>query len=286
MLDPAFFESPPLLADGGLRHDLAGRPESGGRPPEALNLEQPELVRAAHGAFRAAGAQLLRTNTAHANPLALAPHGLAERAEAVNNSGVALARAGQGFRGLVMGSLAPPPGLKPGRLALPSWERAYGEQIVYLSDTGVDFFLLEHFTSLEDALALTRRIAGLSDAPVLAALSPNSGGHTEEGVPLADAAFALAGAGAGALGLSCGTGTARLAEFAEALGAPGLPVALLPGLLAPGVPGAPLAPEAFGALLAPFADRGVAILGGCCGVAPAHIRALALALGRPLSPGG
>jgi methionine synthase I (cobalamin-dependent) len=57
-------------------------------------------------------------------------------------------------------------------------------------------------------------------------------------------------------------------------------VAVLAGLHVPGsdppYPGAPtLEPAAFADWLAPLGAQGVAILGGCCGVTPAHIAALA-----------
>jgi methionine synthase I (cobalamin-dependent) len=285
-VDPALLAALPLIADGVPTPPPGPRGPGGGAPPEALNQEQPARVQAQHAAYAAAGARLLRTNTAGAQAARLAAHGLAERAEALNNAGSALARAAfaaggglaAGGGGLVMGTLEPPPA--PGLVHTPEWRRAYGEQIIYLSDTAVDFFLLQHCTRLEDALALTGAIQRASDAPVLAGLLLDAAGRTADGHGAAAAAKALADAGAGALGLSCGPGPAALPACLEALLAPGLPVAVLAGLHVPGsdppYPGAPtLEPAAFADWLAPLGAQGVAILGGCCGVTPAHIAALA-----------
>lgn len=292
------FSRLPLLADGdpasALRTAQAGAESPG--PPEALNQSNPGAVQAVHAAHARAGAELLRTNTAQANAAALAPHGLSERAEAINNSGSALARAGLREAavdgepaGFVMGTLGVPP--RAGLLHDPRWERALSEQVIYLSDTAVDFFLLRHVTRLADACTLTGRIRLTSDAPVLAALHLDAHGRTEDGAEAAAAARALREAGAGALGLCCGPGPDALPAALAALLAEGrdagLPVAVLAGIVdsatagPPPYPGAPaLTPDAYAAWLAPLAAQGVAILGGCCGVTARHTLALARALGR------
>ncbi|HKI97442.1 MAG TPA: homocysteine S-methyltransferase family protein [bacterium] len=284
MLDTLPLAHLPLLADGAVSLGLRTGPPDSAPTVEALNQLDPERVAALHRAFATAGARLLRTNTAHATALELEAQGLADRAEAINNSGSALARRALGGEGFVMGTLGCPQ--RPGAVREPEWERAQSEQIIYLSDTEVDFFLLNHFARLGDALVVTERIKGLSDAPVLAALRLNAAGRTEEGQSAAEAAAALADAGADALGLSCGPGPEALPACVEALLRTGLPVAVLAGLSAGEAdapyPGAPaLDPAAFAAWLAPLAGQGVSILGGCCGATPAHIHALAQAVRAP-----
>lgn len=289
MIDLAALHSTPLLADGSVGNDLHGRCAGRAIPVEALNQEDPEAVRAVHKAYADAGAQLLRTNTAQANALALAAYGLADRAEGLNNSASALARTASQSGGVVMGALAPPPESlgteSPGTsvMGTAQCERAYGEQIIYLTDTGVDFFLLEHFSRLGDATRITDQIKRISDAPVLAQLKLDATGRTAEGTSASEAAAALVDAGADALGLSCAPGMLELAALAEALLRQGVPVSVMPGIRRQGRPapyrGAPLlSPAAFAAALAPLGRMGVTILGGCCGVTPLHIRALAEAL--------
>ena len=283
MIDPEQISARPLIADGAMEPALRRvRPDTP-EPIEALNLSDPESVRAAHAAYVVAGARLIRTNTAGAGAPVLARFGLEARVEAINNSGVASARAAQGPEGLLMGTL----GMIDSAMATPlERERAYGEQAVYLSDTGVVFFMLHHFNCLDEALRAVKAVSRVSDAPVLAQLVLGASGCTAEGVALDEAARRLVAAGAGALGLECAPAPAVLTPLVETLLNFQVPVSVMPGLRTPGFPGphalAPaLTPEDFAAVMAPLAALGVAILGGCCGVTPEHIAALAQACQRP-----
>ena len=268
------------IADGGLRERLAARIGPGDGPPEALNLHRPLLVQEAHGAFLRAGAAMHRTNTRAASAAHLAPAGLAERAEAVNNSAVALVRGVIGPHGVVMGALGPPPpGADRGRPPDALLARAYGEQIVYLSDTGVSFLLLEHFERLADAVLVVEAARRASDAPVLAQLRFGRDGRTADGAGADEAARRLLAAGAGALGVGCGPAPGTMAALLAELRGRGVPVSAMPGLATPGgatpYPDAPvLAPTEFADMMAGLLAAGADILGGCCGVTPEHIRAL------------
>ena len=159
-------------------------------------------------------------------------------------------------------------------------ERAYAEQIIYLADTGVTFVLLEHFGSLEEALRVLRIVHDASDAPVLAQLRFDSRGRTEEGLTCDEAARRLVDAGADALGIGCGPAPEHLPPLLGDLLQFGLPVSVMPGVSGQSLPSpypeAPdLSPAAFAEMLAGLAEQGAAIVGGCCGVTPEHIRALA-----------
>lgn len=282
--------TPPLLADGSVRDALRRRLPRAQFTPETLNERNPALVQDVHRDFLAAGAMLHRTNTQQANREVMAPLGLEERCEAMNNSGSALLAEVVGAEAIRMGSIgmigADPTGARPPR---PQRERAYSEQLVYLSDTEVAFFLLEHVTDVEEALLVLRLAQHASDAPVLAQLQFGPDGRTADGRTAAEAAAALRDGGAEALGLCCTPPPGQAGGILDALLATGLPVSYLPGILdensSPGdgratgaMPWSP-DPAAFAAAVAPWVARGVAIVGGCCGVMPEHIAALANALG-------
>ena len=276
--------TPPIIADGSVHTELGARLHAGVPHPVVCNEREPELVRRIHNEYAQAGARALRTNTRGANSVVMGALGLAGRCEAFNNAGSALAFDVAGHSGIRMGTIGAIERGGPGADALPDErERAYGEQVVYLSDTGVTFFLLEHFGAADEVLRLLRVVRRNSDAPVLAQLRFDSAGRTDDGLTAAQAAARLAEAGADALGVSCAPGFAHLPPIVDALLATGLPVSLMPGL-AHGAetlpyPGAPQAtPAAFAAQMLPFIRQGVAIAGGCCGVSPAHIAALARAV--------
>ncbi len=290
--------TPPLLTDGSVRDALGLRLPRAQFTPETLNERNPALVQAVHRDFLAAGAMLHRTNTQQANREVMAPLGLEERCEAMNNSGSALLAEVLGAEGVRMGSIgmigADPTGVRP---PPPLRERAYSEQIVYLSDTEVSFFLLEHVTDVEEALLVLRLAQHASDAPVLAQLQFGPDGRTADGQSATAAAVRLRDAGAEALGLCCTPPPQQADGILDALLATGLPVSYLPGFShgkrspgsSPGggranggaTGGMPWSPDpaAFAAAVSPWVARGVAIVGGCCGVMPEHIAALAQALG-------
>src|SRR5690349_15351501 len=72
---------------------------------DELNLSRPELIRDIHRQYRAAGADILETNTFGANRIALGRHGHGDRAAEINHAAVGLAReAGHGY---VAGAVGP-----------------------------------------------------------------------------------------------------------------------------------------------------------------------------------
>ena len=285
--------TPPIIADGSVHTELRARLGVAGPHPVVCNERDTELVRRIHNEYAQAGARALRTNTRGANRVVLGALGLVERCEAFNNAASALAFDVSGRDGIRMGTIGAIAQEHAGADAPPDErERAYGEQVVYLSDTGITFFLLEHFNEVEEVLRLLRVVQRNSDAPVLAQLRFDTAGRTSDGLTAALAAERLAGEGADALGVSCGPGFAHLPAIIDALLGSGLPVSLMPGLAqdlagAP-YPGAPAAtPGEFAAQMLPLIRQGVAIAGGCCGVSPAHIAALARVVsGGVSSPGG
>src|ERR671936_276673 len=102
-----------LVCDGAMGTMLHAGGVSLDRSLPELNVSHPDLVRAIHRAYIAAGAQVIETNTFGASRFRLARHGLEERVTELNLAGVRLARqareqAGEQARGLlVAGSVAP-----------------------------------------------------------------------------------------------------------------------------------------------------------------------------------
>ncbi len=70
----------PLLADGATGTNFFGMGLGPGEAPEMWNVEYPERVSALHGAFVAAGADIILTNTFGCNRHRLKLHGAADRA--------------------------------------------------------------------------------------------------------------------------------------------------------------------------------------------------------------
>src|SRR4051812_20653292 len=120
-----------------------------------LNVSHPDLVRAIHRAYIAAGAQMVETNTFGASRFRLARHGVSDRIADINQAGVRLAREACDQSGLnsllVAGSVSPatPAGLGH-RLSTRELRDAFRQQVAALVEAGVDLLLFETFGSLAE----------------------------------------------------------------------------------------------------------------------------------------
>ena len=146
------------------------------KPLFLANLEAPDLVRQGHRSYLRAGAQLLRSNSEGAHRLALEALDLAQRGEALNNVSMALAQEVKGYGAIVAGSITAITAQSPTALR----EQAYGEQCIYLADTGANVLLLWDFsdiTELQLALQVAKRTVYTDCLPHLS-VSCSSDTHT------------------------------------------------------------------------------------------------------------
>src|SRR6478672_9113200 len=107
---PGFLEAlteRPLVCDGAMGTMLYERGYFINRSFDEANLTGPELVRTIHQSYVRAGANVLATNTFSANRLLLTRFGIPEKAAAINEAGVRLARAAASPGVFVAGSIGP-----------------------------------------------------------------------------------------------------------------------------------------------------------------------------------
>jgi 5-methyltetrahydrofolate--homocysteine methyltransferase len=266
---------------------LSAADHTGGHSLELLNVEQPDLVRAAHRAFVEAGSELIQTNTFQGSRPALARYGLGDRAVEVNAAGAKLALELAGEAVFVAGSIGPTGKiLEPYGDCPPEEARAaFAEQAAALADAGVDLFIVETFSALDEA-RLAVEAAAQTGLPIAASMAFDPSGRTAFGVTAAQAAQVLAATGAIVVGANCGTISAAemvglLGQFRDATELPLIaqPNAGKPQQTASGVV-FPEDPDAMADAAERFRDLGAGIIGGCCGSSAAHIRAIA----RRLAP--
>ena len=251
---------------------------------EYLNLIAPDMVRGVHADYVDAGAQLLETNTFGANALRLGAIGLEKKVRVINEAGARLARAAAGPERFVAGSVGPliRPRGESGEITPERKKDVLREQMEALAQGGVDLFILETFSALDD-LESALGIAGELGLPAVAQLAFLEGGGSREGVSAEEAANSLAAAGAAVLGANCGSGPRDLLKVLSRMAA----VSALP-LSAFANSGFPqyvdgryiylATPEYFAAMGREMAAAGASLVGGCCGTTPEHIRALAQTL--------
>jgi len=279
-----------LVADGAMGSMLyeALGPQ---RSLDELNATHPEIVFSIHQKYIEAGAQIIETNTFGANRIKLAANGLGDRVAALNHRGVKIAREAREaapHEVFIAGSIGPL-GIQRHVQDVPAEElrEIFREQAGALEERGVDFFILETFTDMEELLAAVDAIRSFSQLPVVAQLTFSEEGTAFDGTRPLDAWRSLVEKNIQAIGANCTIGPQSLLpilqEFANA--AAGLPLSAMPNAGFPKRVGDRIvyprsSPEYFAAFAREAAALGVRILGGCCGTTPEHIRAVAEAAKR------
>lgn len=273
-----------LLADGAMGTLLVSRGASPDQAKSPLNVSDPEAVRDVHEDYCDAGARILTTNTWDANRVKLMTHEWADSLEKINREGVRLAReAATGEMVFVAGSMGPLGALvKPyGTLTLTQVREIFAEQARALLESDVDLVLLETFGSLLEAAEAVRAVRDLSaDVPILAQMTFLADGRTAFGEGAVQALSTLARAGADVVGMNCTLGPQESHDvFSRLPAAISTPLSVMPNAGYPTtVHGRNVylsSPDYLREYAEAFAEAGAAVIGGCCGTTPEHIRAMA-----------
>jgi 5-methyltetrahydrofolate--homocysteine methyltransferase len=289
---PSFFdrlaERTVLLADGATGTNYQNMGIEPGLAPEEWIFDAPDRVQELHRRFVEAGSDLVLTCTFGATTPRLADGPLAGRTSEVNARAAELAREAAGGDRLVAGSLGPTGLLvEPyGVLTRETAVGAYAEQARALADGGVDLLVLETFFALEEALWAIEGVQKTTDLPLVASFSFDQGTHTMMGVSPTEVVAAVEPLGVAALGANCGRSLddtdAIVGELLAA--APTTPLWVKPNAGVPHIEGDTVVydagPDQLAAHVRGYVDRGVRIVGGCCGSTPEHVAAIARALGR------
>ncbi|HEY5521769.1 MAG TPA: homocysteine S-methyltransferase family protein, partial [Desulfuromonadaceae bacterium] len=244
---------------------------------EHLNLIRPNLVAELAGEYVAAGAQVIETNTFGANYTKLAAIGLGHKVAAINLAGAGIAREAAGHTVLVAGSVGPliaakgeERELSPGEM-----EHAFRLQCRALAEGGVDFLLLETFSSLQQ-LKLAVKVARETGLPVSASLAFLEGGRSGDGSSVEGFCQAMESVGADIIGANCGAGPLELLKVIKRMAAlTGKPISAYANSGFPEyLDGRYIyraTPDYFATMAREMVAAGANIVGGCCGTTPDHI---------------
>ena len=137
------------------------------------SLHDWDHVRQLHQEYVKSGAEVLRSNTEGAHCFALEELGVAGREEALNNSAMALLQESIGRQHLAVGAISSVRKMVEGAVLKKDMEFAYGQQAIYLSDTGACFLVLNHFDDPQDLQSAIRAIHRSSQKEILAYLAPD-----------------------------------------------------------------------------------------------------------------
>lgn len=272
----------PVLLDGATGTNLqkAGMPV--GVCPEQWILENSEVLIDLQKRYVEAGTDILFAPTFTASRIKLKEYGLEDHLEEMNRKLVALSKeAAKGTNALVAGDLTMTgEQLYPlGDLMFEDLVDVYKEQAKIIAEAGADLFVVETMMSLQECRAAVLAIREVCDLPVMVSLTYNEDGRTLYGTDPVTAVVVMQSLGADAVGMNCSTGPeamlepiAKMAEYAA------IPLLVKPNAGMPelidGQTVFNVEPEEFAEVGKKLVEEGAAIIGGCCGTTPEHIRAL------------
>jgi len=274
---------------------------------DLLALTQPDVIRAIHDEFLAAGADIIETNTFNATRIAQADYKLGNRVYEINLAAARIARERADAwtaktpdkPRFVAGALGPTnrtatisPDVNDPAFRNVSYDElvvAYGEATAALVEGGVDLLLVETvFDTLNAKAALFAIDAYFEERGtrlplIVSGTITDASGRTLSGQTTEAFWNSVRHARPLAVGLNCALGAALMRPYIEEIARVAdtfvscYPNAGLPNPMSE--TGYDEAPETTARLIRDFAQNGfVNIVGGCCGTTPDHIRAIAEAV--------
>lgn len=274
---------------------------------DLLVLTRPDVIGEIHGAYLAAGADIIETNTFGATSVAQEDYGLEHIAREMNVAAAriakeaALAHATPQRPRFVAGALGPTPRTAsispdvndPGarNVDFDTLRAAYREQAEGLLEGGCDLFLVETIFDTLNAKAAIFALDELMEDTgerlpvVISGTVTDASGRILSGQTVSAFWNSVRHARPLAVGLNCALGAALMRPYIEELSKVAAdtwiscyPNAGLPNPMSE--TGFDETPEVTGALMGEFAQAGfLNIAGGCCGTTPDHIRAIAERVG-------
>ncbi|QKJ25921.1 methionine synthase [Aquiluna borgnonia] len=260
---------------------------------EILNVTRPDIVTSVHDAYFETGVDCVETNTFGANWSNLSDYGIDDRIEELARAGAALAResaekfsARDGKTRWVLGSMGPGTKLPSlGHTTYAHLKDTFALQAKGLIEGGSDAFMVE---TSQDLLQTKAAINACRQAivdtgirlPIFVEVTVETTGTMLLGSEIGAALTALEPLGIDMIGLNCATGPAEMSEHLRQLSQHSqVPVMVMPNAGLPILSGDgafyPLTPTELATAHEQFVKEfGLAMVGGCCGTTPAHLKAV------------
>ncbi|KAA9377538.1 methionine synthase [Microbispora cellulosiformans] len=257
---------------------------------DVLNVSRPDIVSAVHDAYLEVGVDCVETNTFNANRAALGEYGIEDRIFELSEAGARLARERADHWStpdrprFVLGSMGPGTKLPTlGHLPYETLRDAYRDNAAGLIAGGADALIVE---TCQDLLQVKAAVVGAKraveaagrDVPIITQVTIETNGAMLLGSEIGAALTAIEPLGVDLIGLNCATGPAEMSEHLRYLARHArvplscMPNAGLPQLTSDGAY-YPLSPGELADAHETFTrDYGLALVGGCCGTTPEHLR--------------
>lgn len=274
-----------LFFDGGMGTLLQAEGLKPGELPEAWNITHPEIVTGIHRKYIEAGSDLILTNTFGANALKFHDGSMSLKeiaAAAVGHVKRAAQLADVNGREIYTALDIGPTGklLKPmGDLDFEDAYEAFREVMRYGEEAGADLIHIETMSDTYELKAAVLAAKENTSLPVFVTTIFDERAKLLTGADVPSVVALLEGLRVDALGINCGLGPEQMIPVLEQI----LTYSSLPVIVKPNA-GLPkqvngetiydVMPEAFAAVMQDIVRKGAAVVGGCCGTTPEHIRAM------------
>ncbi len=268
-----------LVLDGATGTELQKRGMPTDTCPELWAAEHPELLTDVQQEYVKAGSDVVYTFTLCGTRTKLEEYGLGERTVEINSTLAGISRKAVGKGVFVAGILS-----TTGNFVQPfgdmDFEHAvdiYREQAQGLVDGGVDFFVIETMIDIQEARAALIAVKETCSLPVCVSMTFNDDARTLTGTDPTTALVTLQSLGADAVGCNCSTGPAEMTGVIASMKADArVPLIAKPNaglpVLRDGKTFFNMDPDEFAGYMDSFIERGVNLVGGCCGTTPGFIR--------------
>lgn len=271
-----------VYLDGGMGTLLQAQGLKPGEHPERWNLSHPDAITAIHKAYYDAGSNVVSTNTFGANLLKFPEDELEEIVAAAFRNVKAAKEQSVGMQEKFIAlDLGP-----TGKLLKPLGDLDFEDAVAIFAKTvqlgvkyGAELILIETMNDSYETKAALLAARENSTLPVLVSNAYGADGKLMTGATPAAMVAMLEGMGVDALGANCSLGPKQLRGVAEEL----LQYASVPVLLKPNA-GLPrdvngktvfdVMPEEFAGELEALIQKGLRVVGGCCGTTPEYIKAV------------
>jgi methionine synthase / methylenetetrahydrofolate reductase (NADH) len=274
-----------LVCDGAMGTMLYSKGVFISRCFDELNVSNPDLVREVHTDYIKAGVDIIETNTFGGNRMKLMSHGLADQIREINVRGAAIAREAAGNDVFVGGAIGPLGiRIEPwGKTSIDEARAIFRDQAEALLAGGVDLFILETFSDLNEIQAAINGVKDICNKPIVAQMTIEEDGNSLEGTPPETFVRRIEQWGADVIGLNCSVGPQTMLDIIERIAhITSKKLSVQPNAGKPkNIEGRNIylcSPEYMASYAKKFVRYGVRLVGGCCGTTPQHIKAIRAAV--------
>ena len=273
-----------LLFDGAMGTLLYSRGLKSGKSTEIYGYKNPEILLDIHKQYLQAGADIILTNTLGANELNL--HSQKHTIEKIIDSSVKIAKKAilesenpnKKYIALDIGPMTKR--LEPiGDLTAEELYEIHKRQVVQGEKSGVDLILIETMISLEEAKIAVKASKENTNLPVFCTMTFSKFQKTYMGETVDEIIKELEKLGVDAVGINCSQGPREIKPIVDRM----LEVATVPIIVKPNA-GLPqiigdetkydIDENEFASSMKYYIEKGVNMIGGCCGTNPKFIKEL------------